>query len=66
MVSIHDKVQRVVALMLENRSFDHMLGFMEHPGLKRLDGKVLLLSGTSRGSGDATLRLLSAAGHERP
>jgi phospholipase C len=27
----------VVVLMLENRSFDHMLGFLDHPGLDRLD-----------------------------
>ena len=33
-------IHRVVVLMLENRSFDHMLGFMKPqiPGLNGLDG----------------------------
>jgi phospholipase C len=30
-VELRDRVQHVVLLMLENRSFDHMLGFLEHP-----------------------------------
>lgn len=24
-------IQHIIVLMLENRSFDHMLGFMDHP-----------------------------------
>lgn len=31
MPNLADKVEHVVVLMLENRSFDHMLGFLEHP-----------------------------------
>lgn len=31
MPSLADKVEHVVVLMLENRSFDHMLGFLAHP-----------------------------------
>ena len=31
MPSLADKVEHVVVLMLENRSFDHMLGFLPHP-----------------------------------
>jgi phospholipase C len=33
-----DKVQPVVVLMLENRSFDHMLGFLDHGGLPPVEG----------------------------
>lgn len=31
MSELTDKVKHVVVLMLENRSFDHMLGFLDHP-----------------------------------
>jgi phospholipase C len=40
MPSVRDRIERVVVLMLENRSFDHMLGFLEHPGLPRLTPAV--------------------------
>ena len=32
-----DKVQHVIVLMLENRSFDHLLGFL--PGIGELMGR---------------------------
>ena len=28
---VRERIQHVVVLMLENRSFDHMLGFLQHP-----------------------------------
>lgn len=28
---VRERIQHVVVLMLENRSFDHMLGFLDHP-----------------------------------
>lgn len=35
-----DKIEHVILLMLENRSFDHMLGFLDHPNprFERLTG----------------------------
>jgi phospholipase C len=36
MATLADKTQHVIVLMLENRSFDHLLGFV--PGLGDLDG----------------------------
>lgn len=29
--SQHRRIEHVVVLMLENRSFDHMVGFLDHP-----------------------------------
>lgn len=31
MMAISDRIKNIVVLMLENRSFDHMLGFLDHP-----------------------------------
>jgi phospholipase C len=36
MPSIEDKTQHIIVLMLENRSFDHLLGALNHPG--KFDG----------------------------
>ena len=33
-----ERIKHVVVLMLENRSFDHMLGFLHHEGLKPVTG----------------------------
>ena len=49
-------IEHVVVLALENRSFDHMLGFVEHPdpafdGL--LHGGPYLNPGTGRGETSA-------------
>jgi phospholipase C len=35
------KVEHVVLLMLENRSFDHMLGFLDHGGLEPVSATPL-------------------------
>ena len=32
-----ERIEHVIVLMLENRSFDHMLGYLDHPD-KKLDG----------------------------
>jgi phospholipase C len=37
--STSERIDHVVVLMLENRSFDHMLGFLDHPGIDGLLGK---------------------------
>src|SRR6476646_5427266 len=31
-----DRIRHVVVLMLENRSFDHLLGYLDYPGLEPL------------------------------
>src|SRR5436190_17809549 len=32
------RIEHVVVLMLENRSFDHLLGFLQHPNANEFDG----------------------------
>ena len=32
------KVQHLIVLMLENRSFDHLLGYLEYPAEKQFEG----------------------------
>ncbi|RKH64034.1 hypothetical protein D7X96_26630 [Corallococcus interemptor] len=34
-----EKINHIVVLMLENRSFDHMLGYLKNSGLPELDGQ---------------------------
>jgi len=36
MPNLRDKIEHVVVLMLENRSFDHLLGYLNHPN--NIDG----------------------------
>ena len=31
-------LEHIVVLMMENRSFDHMLGALQHPGINGLKG----------------------------
>jgi phospholipase C len=46
-----DKVEHVVVLMLENRSFDHVLGFLEGPGLDPVtDADAIPIDPTEPGS----------------
>jgi phospholipase C len=33
-----DQLKHIVVLMMENRSFDHMLGGLKHPGIDGLTG----------------------------
>jgi phospholipase C len=36
-----NKIEHIVVLMLENRSFDHMLGYLKIDGLADVDGLEL-------------------------
>jgi phospholipase C len=31
-----ERIEHIIVLMMENRSFDHMLGYLDHPGLPNL------------------------------
>ncbi|HUR81501.1 MAG TPA: alkaline phosphatase family protein [Thermoanaerobaculia bacterium] len=42
------RIEHIVVLMMENRSFDHMLGFIDHPGVEKLQGNESNLDAQSQ------------------
>ena len=48
-------VAHVVVLMLENRSFDHLLGYLQHPDPAAFDGLLGAGPFTNPGASDGTV-----------
>jgi phospholipase C len=61
--ALRERVEHVVVLMLENRSFDHQLGFLEHPHPEAF-GQQKLAEQFNMSTGDPSAKVLATADGE--